>query len=208
MQKSSFLFLLILAGVALIGAYNALFPLPAGTMLIRFFALSSLFIICVALVIGPLAVIDIKYASLIEPRRAIGIAGFVFAATHILLALGLVFGWQLAAVLGAFPILISIPAALILLAMTLTSSDWAVQKLGMGSWKTLQMLIYPAFVLILAHFMLQSNGLFAKTQAGTFVNLAEVAVLALSIVAIILQFYGFYLKKKRLSAVAAPAKPA
>ncbi len=200
MQKTSFLFLLILIGVALIGAYHALFPLlPAATAFGRFFALSSLFLICVSLIIGPLATISAKYASLIEPRRAVGIAAFVFMAIHALLALDFMFGWDFNAVLGYFPTMISVPATVLLLAMVLTSSDWAVKKMGVGSWKTLQMLIYPAFLLILGHFILQSKGLFVKTQAGTFVNLAEVAVLAICAVTIVMQCYGFYLRRKRAS---------
>lgn len=203
MQKTSFLFLLILTGVALIGAYQALFPLPAGIVFERFFALSALFIICVSLMIGPLAIIDIKYAPLIEPRRAVGISAFVFVAAHIILALDFMFSWNISAVLGYFPTQISIPAAVILLAMVLTSSDWAVRNMGMVSWKRLQIFIYPAFLLILAHFVLQSNGLFIKTQAGTFVNLAEVGVLALSFVTIGMQLCGFYLRRKRAAKTAA-----
>lgn len=197
MQKASFLFLLILIGVALIGAYEAFFTLPASTLFVRFFALSALFIICVSLVIGPLAVIDAKYAPLIEPRRAVGIAAFVFAAIHALLALDFAFGWQIDYALAYFPTLIAVPAAVILLAMVLTSSDWAVKKMGMGSWKTLQMFIYPAFLLMLAHFILQSNGLYAKTRAAVQVNWAEAAVLALCAATIVMQCYGFYLRRKR-----------
>ena len=206
-QKSSFLFLLILLCVGLIGAYNALFPMPAGQVFIRFFALSALFLICVSLIIGPLAVIDIRYASLIEPRRAVGISAFIFTAIHVLLALDFVFGWNIGAVLGVFPQAISIPAALILLAMALTSSDWAVKKMGMGKWKTVQYFIYPAFVLILVHFILLSNGLFAKTPNGVFVNLSEVGVLALCAITIALQACGFYLKRKRMSEAAFAAAP-
>ncbi len=198
MQKTSFLFLLILLGVALIGAYHALFPLlPAATIFGRFFALSALFILCVSLIIGPLAVINSKYASLIEPRRAVGIAAFVFVAIHVLLELDFAFGFNFSTVLGYFPMQLAVPAAVILLAMALTSSDWAVKKMGMGKWKTLQMFVYPAFLLIAGHFVLSANGLFVKTQAGTFVNLAEAAVLALCGVTVLMQVYGFYLRKKR-----------
>lgn len=211
MQKNSFMFLLILSGVALIGAYEAFFPMPANIILDRFFALSSLYLICISLMIGPLAVIDTKYASLIEPRRSVGIAAFVFAAIHSLLALDFNYGWQIGVALSFIPALLSIPAALILLAMTLTSSDWAVQKMGMGNWKKLQMLIYPAYLLILAHFILMSNGLFLKIASGVFVNLAEVAMLILSGATILLQACGYYLKRKRVAeakaqnaAVAAP----
>ncbi len=206
-QKSSFLFLLILIGVALIGAYDAFFPLPASLIFIRFFALSALFLICVSLIIGPLAVIDIKYASLIEPRRAVGITAFVFAAIHALLALDFTFGWNIGVALGFFPIMITIPAIIILLAMTLTSSDWAVKKMGMGKWKTLHYFIYPAFALLVAHFVLKSNGLLAKTKAGTFVNLAEAGVLILCAITVALQIYGFYLKRKRMMKAANAAAP-
>ncbi|VVC00018.1 Sulfoxide reductase heme-binding subunit YedZ [uncultured archaeon] len=205
MQKGSFLFFLILAGVALIGAYSALFPLPSDVIMVRFLALSALFILSVSLMMGPLAVMNPKYASLIEPRRAVGLAGFIFAVLHILLAISLELGWQLGVVFGYAPILVAVPATLVLLAMALSSSDFAVQKLG-ANWKRLHQLIYIAFILILAHFVLQSNGLFAKTSAGTFVNLAEIGVLLVAFAAVLMQLYGFYLRRKRMASAAAPVQ--
>ncbi len=196
------MFLLIVTGLALIGGYNALFPLSAGTVFTRFFALSSLYLICVSLIIGPLAVLDIRFAALIESRRSVGIAAFVLAAIHTLLAFDFYFGFSLNAIISSFPQIVVLPAAVILLAMTLTSSDWAVKNMGMGKWKYLQMLIYPAFVLILVHFFYLSNGLFSKMGSLVFVNLSEIGLLVLCAITILLQVAGFYVKHQRMSAAA------
>ena len=188
MQKNSFLFLIVIAGVALLAAYYAPTTLTASVLMVRFTALAAFFMLCVSLIIGPLAAIDSKYAPLIEPRRAVGLAAFVFVALHFILVLALYFNWQALELLNYFPIMLAIPAFVILAAMALTSSDFAVQKMGMGKWKILQMFVYPAFVLILAHFVLQAgkhNGL----------NEAELALLALGAVTILLQLYGFYLRR-------------
>jgi len=190
MQKNSFLFLIVIAGVALLAAYYAPTQLTSSILMVRFTALAAFFMLSVSLIIGPLAAMDSKYFPLIEPRRALGIAAFAFVLIHFLLVLALYFDWQALELLNYFPIVLAIPATVILLAMTLTSSDWAVQKMGMGKWKMLQMFVYPAFILILAHFVLQ-----AGKHKG--LNEAEITLLALGAVAILFQLYGFYLRKSK-----------
>ena len=95
MQKPSWLFLLLLCGVALIGAYQSLFQIGAATSYVRFFALAGYFLLCVTLIIGPLTVLWPKeFAAYVEPRRAVGISCFVFAIIHGLLVLGPRWGWN------------------------------------------------------------------------------------------------------------------
>jgi len=148
----------------------------------------------VSLILGPLAVIDSKYASLIEPRRAVGLAAFFFAVFHITLVSGIYFSWQPLAALAFLPNIVAVPAAFVLLLAAITASDFAVQKMGMKTWKTVQRLVYIGFAFVLAHVLLVTNG------AGSLGPL-QICLLALAVAAIALQFYGFYLMRKRKGAV-------
>lgn len=190
MQKNSFMFLIILLGVALIGAYHAFSEAGTAQAVIRFMADSAFFLFSFSLILGPLAVIDPKYAALIEPRRAVGLAAFFFAALHIILVVGIYFSWQPLAPLAYLPNVVAVPAAFVLLVTALTASDYATQKLGMANWKTVQRLVYVGFAFVLAHFLLVTGG---KLQFSPL----QLALLLLAIAAIALQFYGFYLWRKR-----------
>ena len=212
MQKSSFLFLLILAAVALLGAYQAAIPQPlASSAIVRFLALSAFFLVCVSLIIGPLAVLQPqKFAQL---RRAPGaLSGsrhsFLPGLLHVLLVLSLYFNWSFGDVLSLTPLVIAIPAYVVLLALALTSSDFAVNRLGMAKWRMLHAFIYPAFILVFAHFLLQATGLYAKPGLPAYLNLAEAALLLLGIATIILQIAGFLTIRTRKAAAAANAQQA
>ncbi len=88
MNKTDELFLAIIIVLAALAGYEALFPPPASTALIRFLALGGFFLVCAALSIGPLAVLSPKtFAAMMEPRRAVGIASFAFVLLHFLLVL-------------------------------------------------------------------------------------------------------------------------
>lgn len=210
MQKSSFLFLLILTAVSLLGAYHALVPEPsAATAIIRFLALAAFFLLCVSLLIGPLVVFwPQKFVQLIEPRRAVGIAAFVFCSLHVFLAASLYFSWDIGAMVAFLPLVIAIPAYIIMLALALTACDFAVNTLGMAKWKTIQRFAYLAFVLLFVHFLLQSTGLYAKNGKPATLNFAELALLALGIATVAFQIAGFVTFRKRQAASKAAAAAA
>ena len=200
MQKPSFLFLLILGAVALLGAYQALFPIPAMTSFVRFFALTAYLLLCVSLLIGPLTVFWPKaFGQIIEPRRAVGISCFVFVAVHGLLVIGPRYGWDLSPLVSNLGLAATIPATLVLLALTLTSSDYAVKALGPVLWKNVQRFNYLAFALSSAHFILQSNGLFLDVNGKTFINIAEAALLLLGAAVVLLQVAGFFERRRKLA---------
>ncbi len=204
MQKTSFLFLLVVLGVSLLAAYQAFTDVPSSQGTIRFLALSAFFLLCVTLAIGPLAVLaPQQFAPLIEPRRSIGLAAFIFALLHAILVVALYFSWDFATAFSFQSNLIAIPAFAILVALALTSCDFAVQKMGMVKWKLLQYFAYPAFVLIAIHFALKANGLVAKQGLAQNLNLAEVSLAILAVITVILQLAGFYLRKKRAQSQAA-----
>jgi len=198
MNKTSFLFLLLIGAVILLGAYNSLFPVPASTAFIRFFGLSAFMLLCVSLIIGPLALIwPATFAQLIEPRRAIGITTFVFVLLHLVLLALARFDSDFVATLFSTNPIVTVSATVLLLALTLTSSDSAVKVLGAGLWKNIQRFNYLAFVLSFTHFILLSNGLFTNVRGVMFVNISEVAMVALGIVTVLLQAAGFITRKRK-----------
>jgi DMSO/TMAO reductase YedYZ heme-binding membrane subunit len=208
MQKPSWLFLLLLCGVALIGAYQSFFQIDAMTSAVRFFALAGYFLLCVSLIIGPLVVLWPKeYAQLVEPRRAVGIACFVFVLVHALLVLGPRWGWDFGPLLSGPGSIATIPATLILLALALTSSDYAIRLMGPALWKNVQRFNYLAFAFSTVHFVFLANGLFVQVNGRTFVNIAEVALLALGLATVALQAAGFVAFRKRSAAAKAAQKP-
>ncbi len=198
MQKPSFLFLLLLCGVAILGAYQASLGGSAATGFIRFTALAAYFLLCVSLIIGPLVVLaPAAFAQIVEPRRAVGIACFVFAAVHVIVLAAVRMGWDIGRLLSGFDPLISVPATLLLLALALTSSDYAIKTLGPGLWKSIQRLNYIAFALVTAHFISKANGL-GFLGSGSGLNLAEAALLALGTATVALQAAGFLERRRRL----------
>jgi len=197
MNKASLLYLILFGAIALIGAYEALFPLPASTTFTRFFALSAYLLLCVSLIIGPLVVLRPKeFGQLMEPRRAVGIACFIFVLLHVLLVISIRFGGNFGVIFSGANMWIATLAAAILLALTITSSDYAIRKLGPAAWKNIQRLNYLAFALSSLHFISYATGLFVNVNGNTFVNAAEVSLLLLGAVAVILQAAGFVARRK------------
>jgi DMSO/TMAO reductase YedYZ heme-binding membrane subunit len=190
MQKSSFLFLLLLSGAALLAAYQSTLTADANQALVRAMGLSGFFFVCVSLIIGPLVVLNAPFfAPLLEPRRAVGIAACVFVALHLALMAGPYFGYNPAAFLALFPLQLGVVGLLLVVPLTLTSCDWAQKRLGMGLWKNVQRLNYLAFAITLWHFLLQANGL----DMGKL-NLSEAALVLLAFITILLQAAGAWVR--------------
>jgi DMSO/TMAO reductase YedYZ heme-binding membrane subunit len=191
MMKSSFLFLLLAVGVAFIAGLTALTHAPvAGTLFIRFLGLSSFFLVCASLLIGPAITLFPSWGPLAEPRRAVGISAFAFILVHLLLASSMYFNFNLAMMSTQVPIDIGAAAAVIFLALTVTSSDYAVKTLGADNWKLVQRLNYIAFIISFAHFILEIKGL----KGGTIYP-AETLMLALGVLVVALQVAGFMKRK-------------
>ena len=203
MQKSSFLFFLIIAATVGLASYQAMYPLSAGIAFVRFLGLEAFLLLCVSLSIGPIAIINPSYAQLIEPRRAVGLAAFVLTVGHVLLAVSIEFNWQLAIALTQMSIIVSIVAGAIMTLLAITSSDYAVKLLGAKNWKRVQSLNYPLFILSFAHFVLQSTGLFATANGAMSINLAELFAVLAGTAVVALQIWG---ATTRMSRVKKPAE--
>ncbi len=95
------------------------------------------------------------YATLVRARRAFGVSAFAFSLIHVLLQFGGIFQFDVARMLaqdlrnGGMLSLGGL-AFLILFILALTSTDYAVRKLG-RKWFDLHKLVYLAYPFIIIH---------------------------------------------------------
>jgi len=91
-------------------------------------------------------------------RKALGLWAFSYAALHLLVFIGLDYGfsWELIfqdALLGKQFIIAGFIALLILIPLAITSTRYWMRRLG-KNWKRLHQLVYAAGVLAVIHFLL------------------------------------------------------
>ncbi len=113
-------------------------------------------LIGIALMIGPIAVLWPKH-NYVQHRRTFGVWGFTFIISHVVWVL-IYYQFTLqsflsnldpftnAIIFGALAFICYIP-------MYLTSTDWAVSRLGFRNWKTIHRIVYIAFLLSTLHFI-------------------------------------------------------
>lgn len=89
-------------------------------------------------------------------RRYIGVAAFLYGALHTVVWLKSATMAKIGFSFIGSTMLAGWIAIGIMLAMTLTSRDRSVRKLG-RNWRVLQQLIYPAGILILIHWLFTEN---------------------------------------------------
>ncbi|MFA5108748.1 MAG: ferric reductase-like transmembrane domain-containing protein [Candidatus Micrarchaeia archaeon] len=198
MQKTSWLMFIIVCALALLGAYQALIDQSAQRAVIRYMALSGFFLLCMTLIIGPLAVLfPQRFDAWVEPRRAVGLAAFVFIVLHLSLVMSLYFGWNFARVIANTGLAVATPAVIILFALTATSSDWAIKKIGFGKWKIIQEFNYAVFILVFAHFLIKASGPSVLPAGFPKWDWAELAMIGFGVATVVLQIAGFYARISR-----------
>jgi len=151
---------------AFVGTSLATQPaITAETVLIRGFGTLAIVLLHIVLVIGPLARLDSRLLPLLYNRRHLGVTMSVFALAHGAFA---IFQFHalgdlhpLVSVLvsdGSFDSLHRFPfqpfglaALVIILVMAATSHDFWLANLTPPVWKTLHMLVYVAYALLVVH---------------------------------------------------------
>jgi methionine sulfoxide reductase heme-binding subunit len=135
------------------------------TLLIRGFGTAALLLLHIILSIGPLCRLDSRFLPLLYNRRHLGVTMFVLAAAHGVFAIVQFHGWgdvhPFVSVLSSsrdwtsltdFPFQpLGLAALGILLVMAATSHDFWLRALSAPVWKSLHMLVYVAYALIVAH---------------------------------------------------------
>lgn len=162
---------LLAAGVGLylsvfIGLGAALFPFAtAETLIIRGLGSAAFLLLNVVLCIGPLCRLDTRFLPLLYNRRHLGVVTFLLAAMHGAFALVQFHGLgnldPLVSLLVSNRSLGSLPdfpfqqlgffALLILFLMAATSHDFWLRNLTPPVWKSLHMLVYVAYALLIGH---------------------------------------------------------
>lgn len=168
-----------------VGAGAAFRPeATAETLLIRGFGTAALLLLHVVLSIGPLARLDRRFLPLLYNRRHLGVTMFTLALAHGAFAVVqfhsqgelnplvsvLVSGGLPDSVAG-FPFQpLGLAALTILFLMASTSHDFWLANLTPPVWKSLHMLVYAAYALVVLHVALgvlqdETNPLFAGLLA-------------------------------------------
>ena len=171
-NRQKHLYDLVVAGGALayialfIGATVLLFPYAtAETMLIRATGSAAFLLLHVVLCIGPLCRLDSRFLPLLYNRRHLGVITFLLGAFHGVFAIiqfhsfgdkdplvSLLTANQNFQSLADFPFQqLGFLALLILFLMAATSHDFWLRNLTPPVWKSLHMLVYVAYALLIGH---------------------------------------------------------
>lgn len=146
----------------------------AGTWAMRLLLLS--------LLVTPLRQV-LRQARVAELRRMVGVACFAYALLHLGLYAGdLGFDWLKVGseIIRRVYLTIGFVALVALAVLAATSTDGAVKRLGGVAWRRLHRLVFPAAVLALVHFTLQSKADVTEPMlmSGLFAWLAGYRLLA------------------------------
>jgi sulfoxide reductase heme-binding subunit YedZ len=121
--------------------------------------LATLRLLVITLAITPLRRLSTRLNWLIKFRRLLGLFAFFYASLHMLTYVALYSGFSVAAMESDITkrrfITMGVTAYLLLLPLALTSTTWAIRKLGGKNWNRLHKLIYAAAICGVIHFWWQ-----------------------------------------------------
>jgi methionine sulfoxide reductase heme-binding subunit len=157
-------------------------------LLMRALGTSAFILLTIILCVGPLCRLNPRFLPVLYNRRHLGVMTFLIALAHAGLALGFYHGFspinpmrslltsntQFGSI-SAFPFeLPGIVALAILFLMASTSHDFWLKNLSPAVWKTLHMMVYPAWGLLVLHIAL---GALQSERSVLYVLVVIVAVL-------------------------------
>ena len=201
-QKKQYVKILWLGIFLFLGTYIAsqliLHPtISPETLIIRSTALTAFVLLHIILMIGPLCRLQPKYLPLLYNRRHLGVSMFLIAAVHSVFsiiqfhALGdtnpivsLFVSNENYLAISGFPFqVLGFFAFIILLLMAVTSHDFWMKNLSPGFWKTMHMLVYLAYGLIILHvatgaLQYETNLLYWILLIGGFITISSLHILA------------------------------
>jgi len=139
-------------------------------------------LLLISLAITPLRQI-LRRPELIAIRRMIGVGAFAYATIHLFFFIvdsGFRLGFVVQEIVLRLYLTIGFVAFLALLALTATSTDAMLRRLGGKRWQRLHRLVYPVGVLALAHHVMQTklNTAEATVLAGLFIWMMGYRLLA------------------------------
>ncbi|MBI5224880.1 ferric reductase-like transmembrane domain-containing protein [Candidatus Micrarchaeota archaeon] len=171
----------------MIAIQTYVFGMGLNRALIRGAAVGGFTLLGLALSIGPLAMLYPKL-NFISYRRAIGVSAFFQIFLHFNLSMREYFQYNFAKLFWDLDptrnaLLFGLFAYILLFALFLTSTDWAMRKLAGGKWKMVQRLIYLAYLGAIIHF--------ARIDIGARGGFESLGLLFLASIAMALQLAVF-----------------
>lgn len=152
--------LLLVPGVLIAYGYasGALGPRPINEA-VHQFGNWTLKLLLVSLAITPARTL-LRWPRIMQVRRMVGVAAFAYASVHLTLYVADQ-SFDLAKVVSEIALriylLIGFVALLVLTAMAATSTDGMIRHLGPRRWRQLHRLVYPATLLAVVHFFMQTK---------------------------------------------------
>jgi sulfoxide reductase heme-binding subunit YedZ len=158
---------------------NSLGPDPTAAMAFAT-GLATLRLLTITLAITPLRRLSSRLNWLIKFRRLLGLFAFFYATLHMFTYVALYSGFNLNAMLADVAkrrfITMGVAAYLLLLPLALTSTTWAIRKLGGKRWNRLHKLVYFAAICGVIHYWWQ-------VKPGVITPITITVILAVLLVA-------------------------
>ena len=134
---------------------NSLGPDPTSEIA-SITGLTALWLLVATLAVSPVRALSPRLSWLVQFRRLLGLFVFFYATLHMFTWLGLYAGFDLNTIqtdiLRRRFIIMGVTTYLLLLPLALTSTTWAIRKMGGKNWNRLHMLIYIAALTAMAHY--------------------------------------------------------
>ena len=155
---------------------------------------TTLLLIVITLAITPLRRLSPRLNWLIKFRRLLGLFAFFYATLHMLTYVALYSSFNISAMLADVVkrrfITMGVAAFLLLLPLALTSTTWAIRKLGGKRWNRLHKLVYLAAICGVIHYWWQ-------VKPGVITPITITVILAVLLLARPAQTYMQRRKKKQ-----------
>jgi methionine sulfoxide reductase heme-binding subunit len=120
---------------------------------------ATIWLLAITLAITPLRRLSPRFNWLIKFRRLFGLFAFFYATLHMLTYVALYSGFDVNAMLADVAkrrfITMGVAAYLLLVPLALTSTTWAIRKLGGKNWNRLHKLVYFAAICGVIHYWWQ-----------------------------------------------------
>jgi methionine sulfoxide reductase heme-binding subunit len=141
---------------------------------------TTLMLLTITLAITPVRRLSPRLTWMIKFRRLLGLFAFFYASVHMLAYVGLYAGFSVQAMLDDVAkrrfITMGATAYLLLVPLALTSTNWAIRKLGGKRWNLLHKLVYVATICGIIHYWWQ-------VKTGVLLPLPFTVVVALLLLA-------------------------
>jgi methionine sulfoxide reductase heme-binding subunit len=120
---------------------------------------NTLLLLILSLAVTPVRRLVPQLSWLIKFRRLLGLFAFFYGTVHMLTYVALYAGFDVKTMLDDIAkrkfITIGVAAWLLLVPLTVTSTNWAIRKLGGKNWNRLHKLVYVAAVCGVIHYWWQ-----------------------------------------------------